>query len=444
VNPELVSPDQWHHQLTRGLTTGDASLRTWWQVFNDPILDSLIQRSADGNIDLKVAVSRIEEARARRGVARGAWFPFIDGIGSYARNLIPDNSLPPVPGLDDKFDLYEFGVDSSWEIDVFGRIRRSVESADASLEATVENYRDVLVSLYSEVALNYVRVRSLQERIRYAESNIVSQSKTLELVTIRKEAGLVGDLDVQQADLNLAQTEAFLPILRRLLVDAINRLGVLVGAYPDALHDELGKPGPIPGPPPDIAVGVPAELVRQRPDLRRAERELAAQTARIGVATSDLYPRFSLVGSFTFSGTKFKRVWEGDSFGFGAGPSVRWNVFDGGRIRNNIKAEEAIAEQAFYTYEQTLLRALEEVDGSMTAYVEEGDRRDKLLRAVAAAQKSVELVNELYLIGLTDFQNVKDSERDLFIQQDELAASEGQVTENLVRIYRALGGGWAQ
>jgi multidrug efflux system outer membrane protein len=440
---ELHMPDAWHQGVVRSLVDGSGNLRTWWTSLNDPMLDTLIQRSFEGNYDLKIAVGRVYEARARRGIARGEWFPSIDGFGSYQRARESKEILPIIPpGLDRTDNFLDVGLDSSWELDFFGRIRRSVEAADADLQASVENYRDALVILFADVASNYVNVRTLQARIEYTKENVRRQQTTLRLTVDRNRAGLVPDLDVRQAELNLATTEAFLPQLVQALAEAVHRLGVLAGDYPSSLYGALEQRRPIPRPPDEVLIGVPANLMRQRPDIRSAERQLAAQTARIGVATADLYPRFALLGTFAFSATDVADLFTGDARTFSFGPAFRWNIFDAGRIRNNIRAQDALTEQALSFYEQTVLSAVEDVENAMVAFVQEQDRRDALDRSVVAAQKAVDLVTTLYRIGLTDFQNVQDTERRLFQQQDELAASDGLVTRNLIRIYKAFGGGW--
>jgi multidrug efflux system outer membrane protein len=440
--PEPEMPDRWHEELARGLAEGEAALQTWWTTLEDARLDSLIERAVAGNRDLRRAVARVDEARARRGIARGQWFPSLDALASYSRDRISEEALP-LPGAGEARDFYSVGLDASWELDVFGRIRRSTEAADASLQATVEDYRDTLVALLAEVGLAYVDVRTFQQRIEYAENNVRTQRQSLRLTRDRNKAGLVSDLDVRQAELNLASTESFIPTLQIGLALAINRLGVLVGQHPTALRAELATPAPIPRPPPEVLVGQPAELLRQRPDVRGAERRLAAQTARIGVAQADLYPRFALLGTFAFDAIDAARLFTGDASAFSFGPALRWNLFDGGRIRANVRAQEALTEQALFAYEQTVLLALEEVEDTFVAYVQEHVRRDSLERSVAAAGAAVELVKTLYRTGLTDFQNVLDTERSLFVQEDALATSEGRVTQNLIGIYRALGGGWS-
>jgi NodT family efflux transporter outer membrane factor (OMF) lipoprotein len=437
-------PDAWHQELTQGLAESEANLQTWWTVFGDRLLESLIDRAAAGNLDLQQSVARIEEARARRGIARGEWFPVVDQTDSYQRSRLSEEITDVVPPPQSRTDnFYSVGLESSWEIDVFGRIRRSVEAATADLAASVEDYRDVLVSLYAEVAGNYVDARTFQARIAHARSNVKTQRGTLRLTRDRNRAGLVPDLDVRQAELNLAITEAFIPALESQLVQTINRLGVLLGEFPSALHAELDPAGDIPAPPAETVIGLPADLLRQRPDIRRAERQLAAQTARVGVATADLYPRFLLFGIFTVDSLSTGDLLTGDARAYSFGPSVRWNIFDGGRIRSNIDVQDARTVQALLAYENTVLRAVEEVENAMVGFARESERRVYLERSVVAAQKSVALVQTLYRTGLTDFQNVLDMEQRLFTQQDQLAESEGLVTQNLIAAYRALGGGWA-
>ena len=442
--PKLKMEDAWHQVLTDGLVTGEANLQTWWTVFNDPVLNGLIEKADKGNLQLKEAFARIKEARAIRGVEAGERFPDLNATGGARRKRSPHTFRTPTTQKSRSDEFFKFGGEGSWEIDFWGRIDRSIESADASLAATVEDYRDVLVVLYADVSTNYVEVRALQDRIKYVRGNIETQRKSLRLTKDRFNAGLAPLLDVEQAELNLAMTESSLPTLEMLLVRTINRLGVLLGEHPDSLHVELAKPASIPEPLEHITVGLPMELLRQRPDIRQAERELAAQTALIGVATADLYPSFSLFGTFEIAANDFSDVFDyGNSKMHSFGPSFTWNIFDGGRVRNQIRAEDARTEQALVRYEQTVLTALEDVENAMVSYIQEDVRREALERSVMAARKSTELVSTLYINGLTDFQNVQEMERFQFEQEDKFAESEGLVIQNLISIYRSLGGGWA-
>ena len=494
--PEL--PDGWHQDVVKGLAAGDASVEAWWQVFEDKTLSSLIKRAAEGNLDLRMAVLRIRQARALRGVAAGEFLPSLAGQGSYQRTKASANgamggepqtpgkgaqfagsvargiagsnlgqalstAVPNMPGVTnsvangliglipgptglpetDEMNLHAVGFDASWEIYVFGGIQRTIEAADAYLAATVEDYRSVLVSLLAEVATTYIDIRTLQKQIEATTHNIELQKEALTLTRSRFDLGLAPELNVRQAEVNLATTESQLPLLESALAIAIYRMGVLVGLEPSALYDELSVKGRIPRPPLETLVGVPADIIRRRPDIRAAERRLAVETAKIGVATADLYPRFTLSGTFGFEATDLNHLLDARSITYGFGPAIRWNIFDGLRNLNRIAAQEAATHQAYVLYERTLLFALQEVESSMVAYKREQVRRDALLRATEAAQHSVRLAETLYRDGLTDFQNVLDAQRSLVNLENSVAQSRGQVVVTLVALYKALGGGWS-
>ncbi len=446
VTPDYPVPDVWTLSATAGLAEGETTLKNWWKVLDDPLLDQLMDRAVEGNLDLEEAFARILEARAVRGIATGERFPDVNASGELTRQrqsedfgaLSVDKS-----GFPDSQSgwIRQGGIDGTWEIDFWGRISRSIASADANLQASIEDYRDVLVLLYSEIARNYVDVRTFQERIRVAEYNVKTQRDSLDVTQARFNAEISPELDVQQAKLNLARTESVIPTLQEQLARAVHRLGVLIGAFPGALFSELAGKVAIPNPPPTVLVSVPAEMMRQRPDIRSAERRLASQTEQIGIATAELYPTFSLLGDFGYLGARNDLI-DGSRKVYSFGPSFRWNLFDGGRIRNRINVEDARTHQALIQYENTVLEALEDVENAMVSYDREKERRVYLQRSVDAAQQSVNLVNVLYKSGLTDFQNVLDSERSLAEQMDAQATSEGQVVQNLIQIYRAMGGGW--
>ncbi|MEO0650091.1 MAG: efflux transporter outer membrane subunit [Planctomycetota bacterium] len=441
VEPELALPDAWQRTIVEELSDEEAALAIWWESLDDPVLDELIVRGTGQSLDLRAAYARVERAQALFGVATGQRVPDLDGTGSATRARSSEGTTPFLPpGLDRTDDVYSAGVTGDWEADVWGRVRRSIEASGAQLDASIEDYRDVLVLLRARIGSTYVEVRELQARIGFLKRNIESQSRTLQLTRDRYTTELAPELDVRQAELNLANTESQLPLLRQLLAQAMHRLGVLVGEGPDALVSLLEQASPIPsdaGPP---GLGLPAELVRRRPDVRRAERLLAAATADVGVATAALYPEFRLRGSLGYESVS--DLFDSSNVAWSFGPVLRWNLFDGGRVRGRIRAREAEVEEALAVYEQTVLLALEDVENALVSYLEERLRRDALDRSVAAAERSVDLVRELYRSGLSDFQNVLDTERFLFQQQDQLAASEGQVVQNLIELYRALGGGW--
>ncbi len=445
VEPETEAPDAWHTVAVEGLEDGQATLQIWWTVFNDNLLNDLVMRSGAGNLTLREALWKVEEARALRGVVSSNKKPQVGFSADANRSLPSENGtfgdFAPEDGFEAE-NLFAAGVGASWELDVFGRIRRQVEAADAATQASVEAYRDVLVSLYAETALAYVNVRASQERLRIAHTNVETQEDTLQLTKDRFDSGLVSALDVAQAESNLANTYSLIPVIERELNEGLNRLAVLLGENPGALHAELDQEVAIPQEPEAVAIGLPTELLRQRPDVRRAERLLASQTAQIGVATADLYPTFSLAGFLGLEALNAGDLASGDSVTWNLGLPIRWDIFSGGRIRSRIRAEEARTNQLLASYEQTVLNALEESENAMVAFVKEGQRRERLAQAVNATQRSLALVMTQYTAGLTDFQNVLDTQRTLLVREDELAVAEGLVVGNLVRLYRALGGGW--
>ena len=439
-------PDAWSAGIAQDLEQGEPSLQEWWKTLNDLVLEDLIQRARKSNLTVKQTLSVVREARYRRGVVFHGLQPNVSLGASYARTL-PSENTPPYnflsPNLRDTnaINFYQAGFDMAWELDVFGGIRRQIEAAEAGVSVAEESYRDVLVTLFGEVASTYVDVRTLQQRIAYAEANVQAQRETLEVVRARYDAGLVGQLDVEQAESNLATTESTLPQLRQGLAGTLNLMAVLLGQPPGALPAELRKPAPLPAPTSQLAVGLPANLVRQRPDVRRAERNLASHVARIGIATADLYPRFGLSGNLAWETVDFSNPGKGVTYTIA--PFLKWNVFNRGRIKDNIHAQEEVTEQALLGYEQSVLLALAEVESSMVAYREERERHASLTRAVGATVKATDLVKTLYTSGLAEFQNVLDTERFLTMQQDQLAASEGLVLKDLIALYKALGGGWS-
>ena len=438
--PDPFVPDVWKTAVSKELAGPETPLEVWWTGFNDPQLEIYVQRAVASNRDLGTAVARVQEARALVGIASGGYYPDVVLDGSYRRQELSPNSI--IPGAGDPFDFYNVGLGASWEIDVFGRIRRGVEAAGAGLEASIEDYRDVLVILMADVASSYISVRTFQARLAYAESNVEAQRDSRRLTQDRFDAGLTSARDVAQAESNLANSRASIPLLETALEAALNRLSILIGEVPGAVDEDLAQMKPIPSPDERITAGMPAELLRRRPDIRRAERLLASQTALIGVATADLYPTFSLSGTVALATTSFGELFEGDSVGWSLVPGLRWTLFSGGKIRNRIRAEEARTEGALLRYEQTVLLALGEVEDTLIAYERERVRRVRLGEAVEATERTVDLVHTQYLAGLTDFQNYLDAQRSLFDQQDRLASSEGQVVQNLVALNLALGGGW--
>ncbi|RLB15631.1 MAG: TolC family protein [Deltaproteobacteria bacterium] len=437
---ETKAPKKWHTKLENGLSavqSNPETLAQWWTVLGDPALSDLEKRAVEGNLDLKAAAARILEARALRTIQASGRFPTLDGSGSVTRRRSSENS-----GTGETRNLYSAGFDANWELDIFGGIRRSIEAAQADLEATQEALHDVLVSLLAEVALNYVDVRTLQAQLSAVKANLKAQQDIYELNLSRYHAGLIDELAVQQSHYILESTHSQIPALETGLEKAKNRLAVLLGERPGAMHQELTKARPIPVLPVTVAVGIPAETLRHRPDIRRAEQNLAAQTARIGVATADLYPRFLLFGSIGLESISSGSLWEWASRTWGIGPSFSWKIFHAGAIRQNIQAQTARQKQALIQYESAVLKAQEEVENALVAYAKEQRRRESLQAAVTAAKRAYELSWDRYNAGLVDFSNVLDATRSLQSFQDQLARSDGTATSNLIRLYKALGGGW--
>ncbi len=438
--PDSEVPDAWTRALVEDLDSGKSSLERWWEGFHDPTLNQLIDRTRESNPDLALALERVTEARALRGIALSQGLPQANASGSYSRNRASESLLAPAPP-ENPSNFYNAGFDAGWEIDVFGGIRRSVESAEASIGAAEEGYRDVLVTLFAETALNYIEYRTIEERIRVAESNIASQRESVELTQNRLDNGLVPRIDVTQAETNLAISESLLPALRSQLVFAKNRLATLTGGFPGSVDKLLARTRPIPLPRSGYSAGLPADLLRARPDVRRAERELAAQTAAIGIAEADFYPRFTLFGDFSLQAANSGEFFDSRSGAYSFGPAFQWQIFSAGRIRNAVLAEESRTRQALNRYESTVLLAVEEVETSMASVAYERDRQEDLSRAVGSATETVDLIKDNYENGLVNFQNVLDAERTKFNVEDDQVVSRGQIAKNYITLYKALGGG---
>jgi NodT family efflux transporter outer membrane factor (OMF) lipoprotein len=415
-------------------------LAVWWTQFEDEQLTGLVQRSLDANLTLAAAAARVEETLALRGVAAGERVPSVNGTAGLFERRLSDAS-GGVDGNRD-FTFSSVGIDASWELDLWGRIRRTVEAADATAQAGLEDFRGVRASIAAQVVVNYLRLRELQLRQQLAEENIARQQETLTLTQGRFDAGLVPKLDVEQAALNLARTEAVLPRLRQSEAETLRALEILSGNQPGALMQELGAHREVPLPESSNLRDLPANIIRRRPDLRSAEQQLLAAAARVGVARAELYPRISLTGSFAWEARDGGDLFGGDSLGYSVGPGLLMPVFQGGRLRSQVDAAEARATQAELSYRQQVLEALGEVENALTAYQQEQIRLGKLQDGVNAAETTVVQVRSLYENGLVTFLNVLDAERNLAAVQDEAAASLGQTARNLAGVYRAFGGGW--
>lgn len=446
---DVPAPSVWASPTTRptSVPTSQVSVPStqtvtaarWWTRFNDPTLDQLIDESIKSNLDVKQSEARIREARAARGITSAGLYP---NVGSSAQ-MSRSRASAVGTGADIKpGNFYQAGFDASWEIDVFGGTRRGIEAADADIIAAVEDRRDVLVSLTAEVATNYLDLRGFQRRIAIAKNNLGLQQHNADLTRRRFDAGVVSGLDVANAEAQMAATSSQIPVLEQSARQAIYSLSVLLGKEPGALTPELSTDSPIPTTPPAVPVGLPSDLLRRRPDIRRSEAQLHAATARVGIATADLYPKFSLTGSFGTEGRKAKDLGNWDNRFWNIGPSVSWPVFDAGRIRSSIAVQNAITEQAVLTYTQTILTALADVENALTAYAKEQQHREALVRTVVAYRRALDLATRLYNNGQTDFLNVIAAQGSLFSAEDSLVQSDRTVAANLVALYKALGGGW--
>ncbi len=438
--PNLPAPDTWHTEITGGLEVSDTVSRdqaAWWELFKDPRLTRLIENATTDNLDLQKAVVRIQEARALYGISQAGDYPVLDSTGVIQRQQTSQET-----GTGRASGFYHAGFDTAWEMDVFGKIRRSQQAALAEVETRQENLAAMLVSLQAEVALNYLELRTFQERLIAARGNLDVQKETYEINLSRFNAGLIGELAVHQAQYILEQTRSQIPLLQDGLGRTANRLAVLVGKPPGTLHEELTKNHAIPSIPLEVVMDIPAHTLRQRPDIRRAERALARETALVGVAMADLYPQFHLTGTFGLEALSIGNFFNSSSRFWGIGPRVSWRLFDGGRIRQAVAAQSARQEQAMIDYQAALLTAREEIENTILAFAKEQLRRDSLVKATAAARNADRIARDQYRAGLVDFSNVLDAQRSLLSFEDQLAQSRGAVSANLVRLYKAMGGGW--
>ena len=441
VRPLSPDPSAWNatSATESGTPSDDATLATWWTVLDDPILTELINRAVARNPGVLEATARVRQARAQRQVARADFLPTVQASGGVTPSLQSKESFG---GPDRDRTLYQIGFDSTWEIDLFGRTRRSVEAASADLAASEENLRDVLVSLVGELALTYVDLRRAQSQLTIAKANLAADQETFEIAQWREQAGLTTALDVEQARTSLESTRARIPPLRASIAQIGNRLAVLTGDPPEGIAGRFAEQKPIPVAPLTIAVGVPADTLRRRPDVRRAERELAAETARVGVATADRYPNLRLVGSIGLEALTPGGLFSAGADAGSLAVTLAQTVFDFGRISGNIEARDAVREQAAARYHSAVLTALEDVENALIAFAQEQERRTALTEATAAAERAALLSRDQYTSGLVDFETVLVAQRSLYTLQDQLAASEAEVTADLIRLYKALGGGW--
>ncbi len=445
VGPQYAEPpasvaSQWIDANDQRVQCTPANDCNWWSVFADPTLDELITLAHRQNLDLQAAGTRILAARAQRGIAVGNLFPQQQSaLGAYVHGQIPANSptipLPPI------FDFWATGLNASWELDFWGRYRRTIEAASAQLDASAAGYNDTLVMLLAEVATSYVQLRTYEQRLQYARRNVEIQTGSMQLAEQRFKSGVASQLDVHQAKSNLAQTESLIPSLIVGRRQANNQLCTLLGLAPSDLASRFA-PAPIPTAPATVSVGIPADLLRRRPDIRRAEREVAAQSARIGIAEVDLYPQFSMTGFIGYTARDLKDLFAAANLTGFILPNFQWNVLNYGRIRNNIRTQDAQFQGAALRYQQAVLTAGREVEDALVAFLQAQQQAVSLETSVTEAALSVDLVLEQFKAGATDFNRVYTTQSALVSQQDSLAQARGNIAANLVRVYRAMGGGW--
>jgi len=452
VRPTAQEPKEWLESEDPKIESKEADFNEWWTVFNDPVLNELIQAAYQQNLPLQIAGLRILEARAQLGIAIGFQYPQQQqAVGQGSVNQLSRNA-PNSAAADRYFLDLQLGLDAAWELDVWGKFRRAVQTGVANLEASIADYDDVLVSLTAEVARTYIALRTSEERLEVARQNVEIQKRSLQIADVRFKAGAVTELDVTQARALLRTTESTIPGFETNIRQAKNALAILLGKLPGEIDAMLAGPELIPQVPAEAAVGIPAELLRRRPDIRFAERALAAQSAQIGFAKADLFPSFSLFGSLGFQAAdkvdfrsndaKFSDLFKTDSITYFAGPAINWNFLNYGQITNQVRVEDARFQELAVNYQNTVIRAAQEVEDAMIAFLRSQDAVVLLADAVNSSKRSVDLSLIQYREGLVDYQRVLDTQRDLTARQDDLVSTAGSVGQNLVSMYKALGGGW--
>ena len=446
--PEAPVAEEWIEIDQAKITNQPAAHPHWWSVFNDPVLDELIETARSQNLTLRSAGLRVLQAHAQLGIATGSKYPQVQNVsGSASRVEISENANDNIPLLENSFALYDLGFNLSWEIDFWGRFNRMIESASAQLYAEVASYDTVMVALTAEVARSYVLIRTLDERIALTRENVLTQERALRIADVKYRNGAVTELDVQQARTVLNNTQASIPVLQTGRRQAKNALSVLLGILPQGLSGLLAGSVAVPSPPAQVAVGMPQDLIRRRPDIRRAEWVLAAQSAQIGVAITELYPHFSLGGSIGVATTDIDGKDLGDLFDassingllFGG---FTWNVFNYGRLKNNIRFQDARFQQLLVGYQHKVLTAQAEVDNAIVAYLRSHTQARFLAESARAAERSVQLSLIQYREGATDFDRVLITLTQQIEQQDALTSTNGTIATNLITMYKVLGGGW--
>jgi NodT family efflux transporter outer membrane factor (OMF) lipoprotein len=446
--PPVTVSESWSESADPRVSTAAQEHRDWWRAFNDPALNRLVETAYRENLTLRLAGVRVLEARAQLGIATGQLYPQVQqAFGSAQKIRLSQRGTQAAPNREFSFWQSELGFTAGWELDFWGKFRRAIESADADFFASIADYDNTLVSLTGDVANFYVLIRTLEKRLNIARQNVEIQKESLEIAQARFRGGVTSQRDEEQAKTVLSGTQATIPTLETQLRQAKNGLSILLGKAPEDLAEFLGGPGDIPAPPPQVAVGIPADLLRRRPDIRRAEWQAAAQCARIGVAKAELYPAFSLTGFFGFQAADVGTFTLDDMFQWRSrtgniGPSFTWNILNYGRLTNLVRVQDARFQGLIIAYQNTVLTAQQEVEDFLIAFLKSQERAAHLGDSTAAARRSLDLAVVQYREGITDFTTVLTAQQALLNEQDNLAVTLGDISQNLVGVYRALGGGW--
>ncbi len=462
VPPHTEMPNKWAGSpdpaaTQPAVTTQPADLACWWSTLNDEELSFLVRQALLTNLDLEQARSRLIQARWQRSSVVGGLFPQATGNADYARErgsagnttttIVTAPGAPPTfttsgGGPGSTHSSFQAGVDASWELDVFGGIRRNIESSDALVLAAKENIRDVQVSTAAEVALDYIQLRGFQQQIVIAKENLAAQQHTADIVVLSQQAGFVSALDVANAKAQVSTTESTIPPLEISARQEIYAIAILLGKQPEEMVDQLSPPGPVPLAPDAVPAGLPSTLLLRRPDIRSAMANLHSATALIGFEEAKLYPDFSLTGSMTWTSNTLSNWFNNTSRAWSVGPGVSVPIFQGGTLISNVRVQQAVREQAFITYRQTVLTALSDVENALVGIAKEQDHRRDLVDAVEYNRRAVDLSMKLYSAGQTDFLNVLNAQRSLFAVETSLVQSNANLATDLVSLYKALGGGW--
>ena len=459
VGPEFVRPDSasnesWSDYVREEFRFEPQDTVEWWGVLDDPVLSQLINAAQQNNNNIRVAGLRVLESRATLDIARGNRYPQAQVIaGDATRIELSESNANTAGGADLSYLQYNLGASASWEIDFWGRFRRGIESADANLLATIASYDDALVLLNAQIASVYVDIRTAEELLRIARENLAIQQRSYDIVEVLYRFGENNELDVQQAQTLLLSTQATIPGLETGLRQAHHALSVLLGLPPTDLTNILGGEGKIPAVPTQILVGVPADMLRQRPDVRRAELQAMVQNAQVGVAKTDLYPSFSINGSLGLAAagdtnttrtgdSGISELFRSDSLTYAIGPSFVWPFLNYDRIKSNIRVQDARLQQALVQYQETVIQAAREVEDSMVAFVGSQQQDDILIDTVESARRSTDLSMLRYQEGFADYQRVLNAQQQLFAQQQRFVSNQGLAIQSLIAVYKALGGGW--